>query len=153
MVRISSVVGSLINVDLRKFDWCANDGRLISRAFANRLDHCEYSISRTVAKAICPSRQIAQFGLSPTWAYADETMSQSTFTPRYKRLLRSLTNARKDARLSQAKLALRLGRVQTFVSKYERGERRLDVVEFLDVAEALKLDPCELLRELRTKHG
>lgn len=45
-------------------------------------------------------------------------------------------------------LAEELGRVQTFVSKYERGERRLDVVEFLDVASALSVDPYNLLRQL-----
>ncbi len=78
-------------------------------------------------------------------------MASSTFTPRYKQLLRSLTSARKAAALSQAALAERLGRLQTFVSKYERGERRLDVVEFLDVAEALGLDPCKLLRDLRPR--
>lgn len=78
-------------------------------------------------------------------------MASSTFSPRYKQLLRSLTSARKAAALSQATLAVRLGRLQTFVSKYERGERRLDVVEFLDVAEALGLDPCKLLRDLRSR--
>ena len=78
-------------------------------------------------------------------------MASSTFTPRYKQLLRSLTSARKAAALSQTALAERLGRLQTFVSKYERGERRLDVVEFLDVAEALGLDPCKLLRDLRPR--
>jgi transcriptional regulator with XRE-family HTH domain len=45
-------------------------------------------------------------------------------------------------------LAEKLGRLQTFVSKYERGERRLDVVEFLDVAHALAIDPYKLLRQL-----
>ncbi|MER9508809.1 transcriptional regulator [Mesorhizobium sp. M0579] len=43
-----------------------------------------------------------------------------------------------------------LGRPQSFVAKYEGGERRLDVIEFLDVAEALGIDPCELLAQLRS---
>jgi transcriptional regulator with XRE-family HTH domain len=43
----------------------------------------------------------------------------------------------------------KLGKFQSFVSKYERGERRLDVVEFLDVAKALGVEPCKILKELQ----
>ncbi|MDP2620695.1 MAG: XRE family transcriptional regulator, partial [Hyphomicrobiales bacterium] len=39
-------------------------------------------------------------------------------------------------------------RPQSFVAKYEGGERRLDVVEFVEVAEALETDPCALLSNL-----
>ncbi|WP_352618277.1 transcriptional regulator [Mesorhizobium sp. M0323] len=42
-----------------------------------------------------------------------------------------------------------LSRPQSFVAKYEGGERGLDVIEFLDVTEALKIDPCELLAQMR----
>jgi transcriptional regulator with XRE-family HTH domain len=42
-------------------------------------------------------------------------------------------------------LSQRLNRPQSFVSKYERGERRLDVVEFGEVAKALSVDPVKLL--------
>jgi transcriptional regulator with XRE-family HTH domain len=45
----------------------------------------------------------------------------------------------------------RLKRPQSYVSKFERGERRLDVVEFLDVAKALRIDPLDLLRQLMQK--
>jgi hypothetical protein len=38
-------------------------------------------------------------------------------------------------------LAKQLRRLQSFVSKYERGERRRDVVEFIEVTEALKIQP------------
>lgn len=57
-----------------------------------------------------------------------------------------LTEARKAAGLTQADLASRLSRPQSFVSKYERGERRLDVVEFGEVAHALRIDPIRFLR-------
>ena len=59
-----------------------------------------------------------------------------------------LTKARKDAGLTQAAVATRLGRPQSFVSKYEGGERRLDVVEFLEVARAIGFNPARLLAEL-----
>jgi len=45
-------------------------------------------------------------------------------------------------------LAKRLGRPQSFVAKYEGGERRLDVVEFMTVARAIGADPVALLRAL-----
>jgi hypothetical protein len=48
-------------------------------------------------------------------------------------------------------LARRLGRPQSFVSKYERGERRLDVVEFLDVARAMKIDPIQVISDLEER--
>ena len=75
-------------------------------------------------------------------------MPQSTHSPRYVKLLRILSGARKTAGISQAVLAERLDCLQTFVSKYERGERRLDLVEFLDIATALELDPCKVIRLL-----
>ncbi|MGG5890690.1 helix-turn-helix domain-containing protein [Falsiroseomonas sp. HC035] len=59
-----------------------------------------------------------------------------------------IAERRLAAGLTQVELATRLGRPQSFVSKYETGERRLDVVEFLEIAEALSFDPAELLRSL-----
>ena len=80
-------------------------------------------------------------------------MVNSVHTERYQLFREILVDARTNQGLSQAALAGKLGRLQTFVSKYERGERRLDVVEFLDVAAALGLDPQEVLRRLRTSDG
>ena len=59
-----------------------------------------------------------------------------------------LVNARKSARITQEELATKLRRPQSFVSKYENGERRLDVIEFLEVAAALGADPLEILRSI-----
>lgn len=59
-----------------------------------------------------------------------------------------MIRARKSAGLTQMALAARLNRPQSFVAKYEGGERRLDVVEFIAIAEALGADPIKLLREL-----
>jgi transcriptional regulator with XRE-family HTH domain len=60
----------------------------------------------------------------------------------------AIIEARKKAGLTQAALAARLGRPQSFVSKYEGGERRLDVVEFLEVARAVGFNSARLLAEL-----
>lgn len=59
--------------------------------------------------------------------------------------------ARKKARLTQQELAKQLGKPQSFVAKYEGGERRLDVVEFLAIARALGADPIAIVRALLRK--
>ena len=76
-------------------------------------------------------------------------MTTSIHTARYRCFRDLLTEARQEQSLSQEALAEKLGCVQTFVSKYERGERRLDVVEFLDVAEALGIDPIKVIRKVQ----
>lgn len=70
---------------------------------------------------------------------------------RYLKAIETLRAARKDARLTQTDLAAKLGRRQQFVSKYESGERRLDVIEFLDVGSALGLDTKLLLEAIHRK--
>jgi ribosome-binding protein aMBF1 (putative translation factor) len=75
-------------------------------------------------------------------------VTKSVFTTRYDYFRQLLLQARKDAPLSQAALAKRLSRPQSFVSKFERGERRLDVVEFLDVAEAIGINPYRFLAKV-----
>lgn len=57
-----------------------------------------------------------------------------------------LRHARKKAGLTQEELNQRLGKYKSFVSKYESGERRLDVMEFIDIAEALDLDAASVLK-------
>ena len=70
-------------------------------------------------------------------------------SPAYKRFLELLIAARRDAGLNQTELGKLLGRRQTFVSKIETGERRIDLVEFLIIAEALDCNPHEILTEVQ----
>jgi transcriptional regulator with XRE-family HTH domain len=55
-----------------------------------------------------------------------------------------LVATRREAGLTQAQLAERLGKPASFVAKVEIGERRLDIVEFTAIAKALKLDPRKM---------
>lgn len=60
-------------------------------------------------------------------------------------MIELLVQARKDAGLTQVELGKRLGQRQTFVSKFELGERRLDVAEFIAVAREIGIDPKQLI--------
>lgn len=60
-------------------------------------------------------------------------------------LISMLADIRRANGLTQVQVAERLSRPQSFVSKYESGERRLDVLEFLDVCAALETDAGKIL--------
>ncbi len=79
---------------------------------------------------------------------AGNLILKSIYSDEYQRLLRLLVEARTSAKLTQSEVAARLVRPQSFVSKYERGERRLDVVEFFRVSHAVGADPYRMLRSL-----
>ena len=75
-------------------------------------------------------------------------MPRSLFSREYKRFCALLLAERQAAHLTQAEVARRLRKPQSFVSKYEQGERRLDVVEFLHIAKAIGFEPSELLARI-----
>ena len=78
-------------------------------------------------------------------------MTRSAFTRKYARFRRLLADARRAKGLTQVELAKKLGRPQSFVSKFECGERRLDVIEFLEVARALKVDPLPIIADVNRR--
>ena len=71
--------------------------------------------------------------------------------PNYQIFRMMLVEAREKARLTQVDVAKRLDKPQSFVSKYERGERRLDFVEFLLLAEAINLDTEAFLADFMSQ--
>ena len=70
------------------------------------------------------------------------------FSQDYQIFRRCMIAARKEAKLTQQTLAKSLKKPQSFVAKYENGERRLDVIEFLLVTRVIGVDPCDLLRKV-----
>ena len=64
-------------------------------------------------------------------------MEKSLYSEQYQQLCALLRELRRGARLTQVEVATRLGVPQSFVSKYESGERRLDVIELRHVTEAI----------------
>jgi transcriptional regulator with XRE-family HTH domain len=67
---------------------------------------------------------------------------------RHRRLIELLVEARQASGLSQRALAARLKRSPSYVSKFEAGERRLEVCEFIDLCAAVDADAAELVRRL-----
>ncbi len=64
------------------------------------------------------------------------------------KLRQVLVEARNAAGLTQAELAKQLGRTQTFVSNYERGERKIGLVELVLIARELGVEARELMGRL-----
>jgi transcriptional regulator with XRE-family HTH domain len=67
-------------------------------------------------------------------------VEKSIYSEEYQRLCGLLRDLRLESGLTQVEVASRLGVPQSFVSKYESGERRLDVIELKHVADALHID-------------
>ena len=70
-----------------------------------------------------------------------------------KRLLVLLRGVRVEAGLTQSELASRLGTDQTFISKYESGERRLDILELREVCQVIGIDFFAFIRRLDKELG
>jgi transcriptional regulator with XRE-family HTH domain len=76
------------------------------------------------------------------------TVAKTLGTERHKALIAILIDKREASGLTQLELAAKLGEYQSFVARLESGQRRVDVVEFLELAEILQFDPYEVLRQL-----
>jgi transcriptional regulator with XRE-family HTH domain len=69
-------------------------------------------------------------------------------TERHKALIALLIEKRVAAGLTQIELAKKLGEYQSFVARLESGQRRVDVIEFLELSDILGFDPCKALRTI-----
>lgn len=78
-------------------------------------------------------------------------MAKSLHTPEYEYFRSLIVAAREKSGLTQADVAARLGRHQSFVSKYESGERRLDVVEMVLICIALGVEPQAIVVEVHAR--
>lgn len=74
-------------------------------------------------------------------------MANPIHRPEYVLFREMLAAARLEKGMLQLDVAEALGKNQSYVSKYERGERRLDLLEFLDVAKALDINVADFLKQ------
>jgi transcriptional regulator with XRE-family HTH domain len=75
-------------------------------------------------------------------------VDKSITTAAYAELIRILRDARVEAAISQQQLAELVDEPQSFVSKYESGSRRLDLIELKEIANALGLSLSSLVQRL-----
>lgn len=80
-------------------------------------------------------------------------MGRTLRSPGHQALMAALKQARLDAGLTQTELADRLERPQSFVAKYENGERRVEVVEFVQIVRAIGCDGNAILRGIVLAEG
>ena len=71
----------------------------------------------------------------------------------YRNVGACLAAARRGVNVTQQELAAKLGKPQSFVSEYERGQRRVDVAELLVISRALGVDPLSLFAEIAKSAG
>lgn len=77
-------------------------------------------------------------------------MAKSVHSERHRQIAAALAEQRRIKGLSQAQVAKALGRHQPFIANIESGERRIDIVELLDLAKIIDLDVQALLDHLVT---
>ena len=63
---------------------------------------------------------------------------KTIYSKEYKAVLRKLKKARKKSGLTQVEIAKKLGKPQSFISKIENGERRLDIIELKQISKLYK---------------
>lgn len=77
-------------------------------------------------------------------------MPETIRSPRQRLLILRITEARRKAGLTQAELAARFGRHQPFIANIESGQRRVDLVELIDLADVIGLDLHRIIEELES---
>ena len=75
-------------------------------------------------------------------------LRKTTFTPEHATFVRLLVEARKAAGLNQSDLAKRLGTYRNFISQYEAGQRRLDIIQIIRICQAIGVAPDEFVKQL-----
>jgi transcriptional regulator with XRE-family HTH domain len=75
-------------------------------------------------------------------------MPRTLATPRHYALRDFIVEKRREAGLTQHQVSERLSRPQSFIASVETGQRRVDVVELLDLAKAIGFDPLEAVRRV-----
>jgi transcriptional regulator with XRE-family HTH domain len=77
-----------------------------------------------------------------------DDLKKSLGSARHVALVKFLVAKRQRAGLSQQELARQIGQYQSFVARLESGQRRIDTVELVELAEVLKFDPAQAIRAI-----
>ena len=75
-----------------------------------------------------------------------DSKMKTIYQQRYQILIDCLIAARKQANLTQAEIAQKLGKPQSYIAKIEGKDRKLDILEYVEICEVLKIQPSEIIR-------
>lgn len=75
-------------------------------------------------------------------------MTKSIFTKEYRAFLELLIQMRQTKNITQSVLAKKLKKPQSYVSKYESGERRLDIIETMNIVKVLNISLSDFCKKL-----
>jgi hypothetical protein len=111
-----------------------------------------YGTDRPLSNVMSPSWGRLQGGISELPSFGGPTQMQRGWvvSPEYRDLIDVMAAYRREVGVSQRELARRLGKPPSFVNKIELFERRLDILEYIAIAEALGQKPGVWLQALRT---
>ena len=73
-------------------------------------------------------------------------VNETIFNPKYKSMINSLITIRKQRGISQRDLAIKLNKAHSYIGRIETFERRLDVVDLINIARALDLSDKEIVK-------
>jgi transcriptional regulator with XRE-family HTH domain len=82
-----------------------------------------------------------------------DSLSRTLGSPRHRALVELVIRERKAADLTQVQVATKLSRYQSYVALLETGQRRLDVVEFMDIADAIGFDAPAAMAASTSSHA
>lgn len=100
--------------------------------------------------------KLSYFGIILKWDYLFKpdcfltvtAMTKSTYTDNYAKLIKQLVDCRKKQKMTQTELSACMGKPQSFIAKIENRERRLDVIEFLELCKHMQIDPIPIVASL-----
>ena len=77
-----------------------------------------------------------------------DKLAKTLGSTRHKVLVDLIVSKREAAGLTQSQLAEKLGEYQSFVARLESGQRRIDVIEYIEIARVLNFDAAKALKKL-----
>ena len=135
---------------------------LLTLAITGNQKRCSWSVAEAAPLLVVrvdgivsqyPILGLSRFGFiyTPSASMNIDEYMKTTYTQEYKIMLDWLINQRHISGISQQSLAESLGKPQSFVSKFENGERRIDFIEFINICRVIDCDPIELITALYKK--
>lgn len=80
------------------------------------------------------------------WTQNGSMTNKTIFNPKYKSMIKTLIEIRKQQGINQRQLAIKLKKAHSYVGRFETNQLRIDVVEFINICRALNLSDKEIMK-------